>query len=347
MKILIQDYHFSDIWKMKRSLFKTITSPAKIINFFAVKLSKLFKLENTFGYPINILVEPTRNCNYDCIMCPRQVNKLIEKKIDNPVMSLEQFKKIIDEIGKFLVTIRFWHYGEPLLNPNFCQMVKYAKKKNIFTVTSSNLEKLTPELTEELIDSGLDYLIISFNGASPETYRKYTGERGDIQNVIKNITRLTQRKREKNNPHPFINLQFIIMKDNDREIEEMKKLAQRMQVDKLSFKYMVSADRQAKRALESENLVYQFKTEEQNEVCNFCSLPWEECVISANGEVSICAIDIFNDELMGNIFHQSFKQIWNSQKYRVFRKRVKENIGSIKICNYCSKRNNPNFFIDV
>lgn len=347
MKILIQDYQFSDIWKMKKSLFKTITSPHKIGNFLAVKFSKLLKLEKTYGYPINILIEPTRHCNYACLMCPRQINKLADKKLDNPVMSLEQFKKIIDEIGKFLITIRFWHYGEPLLNPAFCQMVRYAKKKNVFTVTSSNLEKLTPELTDELIDSGLDYLIVSFNGANPETYNKYTGNRGDFKNVVKNIAYLAQRKRERNSRHPFINLQFIIMKDNDREIEEMKRLAEEMGIDKLSFKYVIGLNKEIQEKLESENPNFQFKIEERNKKCDFCSLPWEECVISANGEVSVCAIDIFNEELMGNIFHESFSQIWNNQKYQAFRKRIKENIESIRICNYCSKRNNPDFFIDA
>jgi len=347
MKILIQDYHFSEIWKMKKSLLKTITSPYKIVNFLAVKFSKIFKLERVFGYPINILIEPTRHCNYACTFCPRQLAKLAEKKLDNPVMSMEQFRKIIDEIGKFLITVRFWHYGEPLLNPLFCQMVKYAKKKNIFTVTSSNLEKLTPGLTDELIDSGLDYLIISFNGASPATYNRYTGDRGDFNNVISKITYLVKRKKEKNSLHPFINLQFIILKDNDREIDEMKRLAKEMGVDKLSFKKVIGLTKETTHNLESENPDFKFRIEEENKKCNFCSLPWEECVISANGEVSVCAIDIFNEELMGNVFHESFRQIWNNQKYRAFRKRVKENISSIKICNYCSKRNNPDFFVDA
>lgn len=347
MKILTQNYLLSDIWKMKKSLFKTITSPYKIGNFLAVKFSKAFKLERVIGYPINILIEPTRHCNYACTFCPRQLDKLAEKKIDNPVMSMDQFKKIIDEMGRFLITIRFWHYGEPLLNLNFCQMVKYAKKKNIFTVTSSNLERLTPILTDELIDSGLDYLIVSFNGASPETYNKYTGDRGDFNNVIKNITHLTKRKKEKNSLHPFINLQFIILKDNDHEIEEMKRLAKEMGIDKLSFKKVIGLTKETTGNLESENPDFQFKIEEQNKKCNFCSLPWEECVISADGEVSVCAIDIFNKELMGNVFHESFDKIWNNDKYRLFRKRIKENIESIKICNYCSKRNNPDFFVDA
>ena len=347
MKILTQNYYLSDIWKMKKSLFKTITSPYKIGNFLAVKFSKALKLEEVIGYPINILIEPTRHCNYACPFCPRVVDKLAEKKLDNPVMSLDQFKKIIDEIGKFLITIRFWHYGEPLLNQKFCEMVKYAKKKNIFTVTSSNLERLTPSLTDELIDSGLDYLIISFNGAIPKTYNKYTGDRGDFNNVIKNITYLSRRKREKNSLHPFINLQFIVLKDNDQEIGEMKRLAKEMQVDKLSFKKVMGLTKEATQNLESNNPDYQFKIEEQNKKCGFCELPWEECVISANGEISVCAIDIFNEELMGNVFHEPFGRIWNNQKYRAFRKRVKENIDSIKLCRYCGKRNNPDFFVDA
>ena len=95
MKILTQNYNFSDIWKLKKSIFKTAASPYKIANFLAVKFSKALKLERNFGYPFNILIEPTRHCNYACPFCPRVVDKLAEKKINNPVMSLDQFKKII------------------------------------------------------------------------------------------------------------------------------------------------------------------------------------------------------------------------------------------------------------
>lgn len=343
MKILVQSFELKDIWKMKEAIFRTVIAPKKIFNLLKIKIFKLLGLPKIWGLPCNILVEPARNCNYACLMCPMQLDGLANFKTENNILPFRHFKSIIDEIGDYLLTIRLWHYGEPLLNPEFLDMVRYAKKKRIFTATSSNLALLTPDIAKGLIESHLDYIIVSVTGTNQETYGKYSGGKGSFDKLIENMRLLTQVKKQKKANHPFVNLQFLILKDNVQEIEAMKKLGKELEVDKLSFK-LAGFRPEHKEGLEPSNEKYQLKNTSNEK--SRCSLPWEETVICADGQVTACARDVFDEEAFGNVFKDGgFKKIWNNEKYVSFRKKVSRDINKQKFCRDCQKMDNPNYYI--
>lgn len=338
MKILIQSYNIKDLIAMSRSIFQAALSPVRVYNLFMVKISKILKKRRVAGLPINILIEPTRYCNYSCVQCPRQEFPEI-KSLDKMEITLEEFRHIMDRIGRYLFTIRFWHYGEPLKNRELPKMIKMAKDLKIFTVVSSNCSILSGEIGEGLIESGLDYLLVSLNAATARTHKKFT-QTDSFNEVANNLKEFVGLKKKIKSGRPFVNLQFIVMKDNFGEVQEMKKLSKHIGADKLSFKYPGFK----RNELGVDDRRYQLKGLEKS---YFCSLPYEECVISANGDVTPCAPDMRNQYVMGNVFSEDFKLIWNNSKYSRFRELMKKDINSIGICRDCPKKNNPDFFIEI
>ena len=113
--------------------------------------------------PFFLYLDPTSYCNLECPFCPTGL-----RKSDRPStnMSLSIFKHIIDEIGFDLFHMSFYNWGEPLLNKDFVEMVKYLQQYYITSDVSTNLSfPLGRDKAKELINSGLDRITISVDGA--------------------------------------------------------------------------------------------------------------------------------------------------------------------------------------
>jgi MoaA/NifB/PqqE/SkfB family radical SAM enzyme len=354
MKLLRRNYTFAELFIFRKALVKILLSPKKIINFLLVKISSFLKLNKSLGMPLNILIEPTERCNYHCIKCEKFSEKYKNniRSFARRDISFNHYCKLIDEIGDVLLTLRLWHYGEPFLNKDIFRMIKYAKEKNIIVAISSNLSLLTEEKAKNLIDSKLDYLIVSFDGASEQTYGLYHGK-NYFHKVVNNLRRLVELKKKKKSLNPFIELQFIVMKENEKEIEKVRELAEDLGVNKLTYLKLDTTNinfRQIKNLSSKDDILpkskdYCFDLEEMNRI-NFCSIPWEETLIRYSGAILPCAADLSQVYQMGRLFDENnyfgFKRLWNNKDYRKLREAVRSDINRVKICYSCLKRNNIN-----
>jgi radical SAM protein with 4Fe4S-binding SPASM domain len=270
---------------------------------------------------------------------------------ENKNMPVQYYRKIIDELGDILLTLRLWHYGEPFLNPAIFWMIEYAKRKDIIVAISSNLSLLTEEKSRKLIESRLDYLIVSFDGASEYSYNLYHGK-DYFGRVVNNIIRLVKLKKEMKSLTPFIELQFIAMKENEKELTRMKNLAKEWGVDKLTFLklHAENIDFDKIEGFDSKedilpinkNYCLDVKRINQN---NFCVIPWEETLIRYSGIVLPCAVDLGQKYQMGRLFdkdhYSGLKAIWNNNNYRAFRKKMlKKDKNCPEICQNCGKKDN-------
>src|SRR6185437_3796280 len=133
-------------------------------------LSKWTKKAIQWGYPMSISFEPTTSCNLRCPECPSGL-----RAFTRPTGMLENsfFRQTINDIYKDILYLIFYFQGEPYLNRNFLDMVKYASSKKIYTATSTNAHYLTDEVAKKTIESGLDRLIISIDGTTQEVYKQY------------------------------------------------------------------------------------------------------------------------------------------------------------------------------
>ncbi|MBM4387921.1 MAG: radical SAM protein [Deltaproteobacteria bacterium] len=341
----------SEILVFSGRIFRLLTSRRKLINLLLVKVSSLLRLERNLGMPVHLFIEPTGNCNYLCVKCGRFRKDYMDDGAvnDNKSLPLDHFRKIIDEIGDKLVSVRLWHYGEPLFNDEIFEMVEYAGRKKIITALSSNLSLLTREKAEKMVRSGLDYLIVSFDGASERSYRRHHGVDG-YRRVVEAIKTLVEAKRKMKSRLPFIEMQFIVMKGNEEELRKFSDLAGDIGADKRTYLKLDTNDVNLERfglnayddILPSKE-AYRHNMERLTRI-GFCRLPWEESVIRYSGLALPCVSDLGQTHSFGYIFrdgiYTGFKRIWNNERYRAFRRSISKNLNSVDICQNCAQRDN-------
>src|SRR4029078_6070716 len=145
------------------------------------------------------------------------------------------FTKTIDQLQKELLYLVFYFQGEPYLNPSFLNMVKYASSKKIYTATSTNAHYLNDANARKTIESGLDRLIISIDGTTQDVYQQYRIG-GKLEKVIEGARNIVKWKKELKSKTPFVFFQFLVVKPNEHQVNEIKKLGREIGVDEVRFK---------------------------------------------------------------------------------------------------------------
>ncbi len=332
IRLLNQRFTIREIWRLRRGWLPIVCSIPKLGNLLRIRRSLARRAVRVAGNPSVIMVEPASFCDMACPMCPVVLNRTRRPPVR---LKYEIFSKLLEEIGRELVLITFWNYGEPLLNPDLFRMIRRAKQDRIFCAVSSNLLSLDEARTEEMLRSGLDYLIVSFDGASEETYEKFRGK-GNYRPVVKNLRRLLRRRRELGLNRPFVNLQFIVMRENEREVPAIREFARAVGVDKLSLKKFTYVSEETRDFL-PEKPDYILGKYKHAAPLEFCSRPWTSAVLSADGEIIPCCGDLNFQYCFGNLNapELTFSEIWNGARYRNFRAQVARNINSIEMCRTC------------
>jgi len=305
------------------------------------QLSKLIKKPIQWGYPISISFEPTTSCNLRCPECPSGL-----REFTRPTGMLEKdfFKETIDDIYKELLYLIFYFQGEPYLNPHFLDMVKYASNKGIYTATSTNAHYLTDEKAKKTVESGLDRLIISIDGTTQNVYQQYRVG-GKLDKVLEGARNIVKWKKELNSKTPFIFFQFLVVKPNEHQIEEVKKLGAEIGVDQVRFKtaqvydfendpnQLIPTIEKYSRYKKDKNGIVKSKSGLQNN----CWKLWHANVITWDGLVVPCCFDKDATHQLGNLKTQSFKKTWNNDNYKQFRKELMTSRKNIDICANCSE----------
>ena len=125
--------------------------------------------------------------------------------------------------------------ANPISIPDFLDMVKYASGKGIYTATSTNAHYLTDANAKKTVESGLDRLIISIDGTTQDVYKQYRVG-GHLDKVLQGAANIVKWKKELNSKKPFVFFQFLVVKHNEHQIEDVKQLAKDMGVDQVRFK---------------------------------------------------------------------------------------------------------------
>lgn len=161
-------------------------------------------------------------CNLECPLCPTGVGDPGRK---GGLMSLETFKKAIDEVGRHVKRIDLYSWGEPLMNKHLIEMINYAgAKTKAQLLLSTNLLLLNEKLADGLVRSPLDLLIMSCDGASQETYAQYRVG-GNLQRVITNMHLMVRKKKEVGNQRLCLRWRFLVFRHNEHEVEEARRMA--------------------------------------------------------------------------------------------------------------------------
>jgi MoaA/NifB/PqqE/SkfB family radical SAM enzyme len=182
-------------WNDSLNLFSKLTfrrawNGSKVLSSYFI--SKWFKKPVQWGLPVSISFEPTTSCNLRCPECPSGL-----RAFTRPTGMLQKnfFKETIDQLHKQLLYLVFYFQGEPYLNPEFLDMVKYASSKKIYTATSTNAHYLNDENARRTIESGLDRLIISIDGTTQDVYEQYRVG-GKLAKVLEGTKNVVKWKKE-------------------------------------------------------------------------------------------------------------------------------------------------------
>ncbi len=321
-------------------MFKYITLK-RLLNlfksYFAYFLSLIFRKAIVCGYPPIVMIEPTNICNLKCPLCPSGLDQLKRTK---GYMSLETYKKLIDEIAPHVIMLIMWNQGEPFLNKDFIKMCQYAKEKNLYLLVSTNANILPS--SDDIVRSGIDRLIISADGASQETYNQYRIN-GQLSKVVENVKELVQSKKQFNTNLPQIIWQFIVMKHNEHEIASIKQLTTEIGVDQLQLKTVqIYAKEDVFNFLPQNPKYRRYKITGQNfelkyGIKNRCRRIWTQPVINWDGEMAICCFDKDNQFKIGNIKDKSFIDLWKNKAFNQMRNSILKNRSQYEICRNCGE----------
>ncbi len=292
------------------------------------------------GMPASISLEPTTSCNLRCPECPSGL-----RSFSRPTGMLEPefFKKTIDELSPDLLYLVFYFQGEPYLNRNFLSMVRYASDRKVYTATSTNAHYLDDETARKTVESGLDRMIISIDGTTQEVYEQYRVG-GKLEKVIEGTRRILHWKKELKSKTPFVVFQFLVVKPNEHQMDEVQRLGDELGVDAVWFKTAQIYDYQSgndliptidefSRYKKQKDGTYAIK----NSLMNRCWKMWHSCVITWDGRVVPCCFDKDASHALGELKQNSFRQIWYSAPYQNFRGSILRSRAEIDICKNCTE----------
>ncbi|MCX6325693.1 MAG: radical SAM/SPASM domain-containing protein [Bacteroidia bacterium] len=286
------------------------------------------------GMPVSISAELTNNCNLHCPECSSGSGQM---QRDRGFMDIELFNMVMKGIGTYLYNVNLYFQGEPMLHPLFFSFVRNSR--NTHTVVSTNGHFLSEENSEKLVKSGLSKLIISLDGIDQDTYSAYRIN-GSVNTVLDGIRNVADAKMRYNSPLK-IEIQFLVNRLNENQIPQIRQMAARVKAS-LSLKSMQVINKEdigSWLPLNGRFRRYKMKNREyiiKNSLPNRCARLWFNPVITWDGKVIPCCFDKNAEYAMGDLNHDSFREIWDGPKYRIFRKSVLSGRQMIEICRNCT-----------
>lgn len=272
------------------------------------------KINASKEYPVELHLEPTNNCNLDCLMCPRKESN---RKVGHMNMGL--LRRIIDEASGYHdgININFHKDGEPLLHPNIVEMIDYASNNRCVTHFNTNGLFLNEEKSKGLIKAGLDHLTISLSAPTIEGYEKLKKKREDFRKIEENVKRFMKIRDDcnkgNNRDKPFIRVKMLIMDESKDYIEEFKNKWDRI-VDEAIIRQTHNWDGTAKTI--GKNVSNKKNSNQQRLPCVKL---WTNPAINWDGTVSLCCVDWNCRGIIGDLKKNTMREIWTSEKFHQLR----------------------------
>lgn len=284
------------------------------------------------GLPIYFQIEPASVCNLRCPFCGALQTT---ESIASGIMEYEPYQGLIDSLVTregYFPPIDLFYRGEPLMNPRFPEMVAYAKAQGLPVGTSTNGMLLKKKMRSAILDSGLDVMIVSFDGATKESYEALRVG-AVFEKVVGRVSALIAERKALGRKKPMVDLQFIVTRKNQDEIPLIRDLVQKMGVDHLSLKSLrvPLMDRPQEEALAigrellPDDPTYRRYREQRSasgEVVGYELIhPSETCswslgaAVRYNGDLGMCCQDYSDTVDIGNVFEQDFWDVWWSDRY--------------------------------
>lgn len=335
--------------RMSRHLRSLIahSTPRKVYNLLLTEIEYRLRATRVRGRPYIVIVDPTNVCNLKCPLCPTGIGTAGRRK---QMIKWETFTRVIDELAPTAYEVNLHNWGESILHPHIFDMIEYARDRNIATNMSTNFNIVSDKAIDRLVTSGLEFLCLSIDGATQETYARYRVG-GHLDKVLDHARKLVRRKRELGSETPYIEWQFIVFKHNAHEIERARAMAEEIGVDR--FRVIppgVPFDSADAEQLKQEWFVPAGGGEgvsdfrEQNE--EPCFYLYRSMTINPDGKVAPCCIVYGENNDFGSFMAEGFASLWNGPKYTSARAQFRRDgvVTAPTVCDRCDWFKKPTRF---
>ena len=313
----------------------------------------LFGLVRSTHMPLFVSVEPAAVCQLRCPECP--VGQRTEKGTkgqgtmykgigsqQSAILSREVWERTLREVAPTAMVMQFYFQGEPLLNSHLPQMIREAHEAGLYTIVSTNGQAMSREMAEELVQAGLNRIIISMDGMTEASYNAYRV--GGSLEKTKAALRLLREAKEKFKMHKgqcIIELQCLRLKTNEHEWSAFRRQYKALGADRLVFKTAQLYDyQQGHPLMPSEPRYSRYRMGPDGKyhrraLRRGCLRVWSGCVITTTGEVLPCCYDKEHAHAYGNIMEQPLSALFANEQARAFRLAALSE--TPQICQECYK----------
>ena len=270
--------------------------------------------------PVEYIVETTAKCNLYCPMCPRETHK--QPKED---MSDDVFDRLIEQAGASAEHMMLIGLGEPLMDPAIYRRIEFCHQHSISTLLSTNGTLLDERHATRLLDSPLEQITLSFDGAKKETFEFYR-KGAKFEKVRDNFARFARMKKERGSKLQIV-AQMVRMEGNAAEVGDFVAFwSNTPGIDLVRIKE------------DETNLMRPDAGHAGADWKHPCHYLWRGAVyVKHNGDVYPCCQSYMLDgQPVGNVATQPLQQIWDGPAMQDLRRlHASGRAGEIAMCAKC------------
>lgn len=298
----------TDILRFRRSKgIRAVTrysTPRKFANLVRAKLEQHTRALKPTSLPYRAAVDVVNTCNLKCPLCPTGQRRFGR---DVQLMPVERLDGLLDEFGDYLYMLDFFNWGEPLLHPQIGEFVERVHKRNIFTRISSNLSHTKRrEQIEAVCDAGLDYMLLSIDGATQDVYEQYR-KGGNLELVLDNVAHIVNYKRINRLQTPILEWRFLRFDFNQHQAEATRALARKLGVDIFTIENGFIPGEVSDRKDEPE---YRWALQQKT-----CAMLYKFVLLHPDGGIAPCCTMIDKRDDFGDIQSGSLREMWTNERY--------------------------------
>ena len=324
-----------------------LTLPFSMLFKKSASAQKYIMNSPRFGMPPSVQIEVTTKCNIGCRLCLRTIDPA---RVVDSDMPLDFFKSIISQLKGKTRSISLVGLGEPMLHPEIFSIIRFAKENKIEVSLIDNFTLINREKSLALIDSGLDYLYVSFDNVSKEAFEdRRTG--ACFETVVENIKLFVKTKNEVKSKKPVFFFKSTISHSNFAEIPQLVKFAEDLGADGINFGKMMDRDESRiinPPPINDENLP---KSKIFVDPCEL-SESYEcdatrGCYVTFDGKVLPCGLMAesvsrahYPQVQLGDLNSDTIGNIWRSSRFRQLRKKL-ESREYLPECTTCGAYKEP------
>jgi MoaA/NifB/PqqE/SkfB family radical SAM enzyme len=318
----------------------------KRLNLIKAGMNLINRKLNPWSWPLYMQIELTNYCNLKCKVCATGRGILGRKPASiEPAL----FKRILDEVGPYLLTLSLFSWGEPLLHPQLAEILPMIQNRGITTFISTNGQNLDdPKVQKALIDYPPTYLIVALDGLTDQTNSEFrVGAR--LEPALNGVRTLAKMKRERNQQFPILHHSFIVMKHNEHEVPQLRQFAEDNQFDMLTVRTLSNIDTEDQATFNEmvptnpDYQPYEYQNGERLVRKDFiCERAVVHPSVLVDGTVVPCCQCYSGKVAYGSVADGlSFADVWCGKKAVSLRKEIINNPDNISFCRNCTFKDRP------